>query len=52
MFQGVKGRVGLANQKGRLEGDDLIAPHHWDQTKKRLNGFSRNIFGKPFRGVV
>lgn len=29
-FQGVKGRVGLANERGRQEGDDLVAPHHWD----------------------
>jgi hypothetical protein len=29
-FTGVKGRVGLSNHVGRAEGDDLIAPHHWD----------------------
>lgn len=29
-FPGVKGRVALTNQNGRLEGDDLVAPFHWD----------------------
>ena len=29
-FSGVAGRVGLSNVTGRQEGDDLIAPHHWD----------------------
>ena len=29
-FGGVRGYVGMTNQKGRAEGDNLIAPHHWD----------------------
>ena len=51
-FPGVKGRVGLANQTGRQEGDDLVAPHHWDQVVRRTTGYSRNAYGQCFRGNI
>ena len=44
-FMGVTGRVGMANQTGRNEGDDLVAPHHWDQVVRRTTGYSRNYYG-------